>query len=293
MRLISNIGDFNVKSTGQLYLTTIRLIFVADTPSSDFKSLDVPLLLIRNEKFNMPIFGCSNLSFMVIPQTSWGCGTQFNCKLEFRKGGAQTFLRIFWKVMSGVNEVRECHDRNSISSSVRDIASGSFVSQVFVDPTDPSYVYTTQPCQPTVALPVNYPVPVYYTIPQAVPMEPTYAQPPAAAAAAQPTYAQPAAAAQPIYAQPTYAQPSPAVQTAYTQPSPAAQPTYTQPSPAGQAVYVQPVYPQPVYAQPAPMQAMYNPNPDPNRQAYTPPTYATQPTYSQPMYTPPGQKSTQ
>ena len=31
--------SFHVKSTGQLYLTTIRLIFVADAPSSDFKSL--------------------------------------------------------------------------------------------------------------------------------------------------------------------------------------------------------------------------------------------------------------
>ena len=31
--------SFNVKSTGCLYLTTIRLVFVADTPSSDFKSL--------------------------------------------------------------------------------------------------------------------------------------------------------------------------------------------------------------------------------------------------------------
>ena len=65
-------------------------------------------MLIRNEKFNMPIFGCNNLTFNVVPQNSWGCGFQFSCKLEFRNGGAQTFLRVFWRVMSGVNDTREC-----------------------------------------------------------------------------------------------------------------------------------------------------------------------------------------
>lgn len=63
-------------------------------------------MCIRNEKFNMPIFGCNNLSMTVVPQNQWGYNSQFNAKFEFRSGGAQTFLRIFWKVMSSVNEVR-------------------------------------------------------------------------------------------------------------------------------------------------------------------------------------------
>lgn len=36
---------------------------------------------------------------------------------------------------------------------VREIASGDFVHSAFVDPTDPSYLYTAQPYQPTY---VNY-----------------------------------------------------------------------------------------------------------------------------------------
>ena len=61
---------------------------------------------IRNEKFNQPSFGSNNLSFNVVPQTGWGESYQFSVVLEFRNGGAQTFLRIFWKLMSTVNDVR-------------------------------------------------------------------------------------------------------------------------------------------------------------------------------------------
>lgn len=63
-------------------------------------------MLIRNERFNQPIFGCNNLSMNVAANDSWGTNMEFTAKFEFRNGGAQTFLRIFWKVMSGVNETR-------------------------------------------------------------------------------------------------------------------------------------------------------------------------------------------
>lgn len=63
-------------------------------------------MLIRNERFNQPVFGCNNLSMNVVSNDTWGTNIEFTAKFEFRKGGAQTFLRIFWKVMSGVNETR-------------------------------------------------------------------------------------------------------------------------------------------------------------------------------------------
>lgn len=63
-------------------------------------------MLIRNERFNQPLFGCNNLSMNVATTNDWGNANEFSAKFEFRKGGAQTFLRIFWKVMSGVNETR-------------------------------------------------------------------------------------------------------------------------------------------------------------------------------------------
>ena len=67
---------------------------------------------IRDEAFNQPLFGCNNLTFNVAPQTNWGNGLAFSVKFEFRNGGAQTFLRLFWKVMSGVNECRNAPGRS-------------------------------------------------------------------------------------------------------------------------------------------------------------------------------------
>ena len=63
-------------------------------------------MLIREETFNQPLFGCNNLSFVVVPQNNWGNNTTLHVKLEFRNGGAQTFLYYFWKLMAGVNETR-------------------------------------------------------------------------------------------------------------------------------------------------------------------------------------------
>ena len=63
-------------------------------------------MLVRNEKFNQPLFGSNNLSMNVASQSGWGNSDDFTAKLEFRKGGAQTFLRLFWRVMSGVNSTR-------------------------------------------------------------------------------------------------------------------------------------------------------------------------------------------
>ena len=73
-----------------MYLTDIRLVFVVDKPQQFFTSFglpiyfivfsfnctfknvllylfyniftDIPLVLIKNEKFNQPIFGCNNLT---------------------------------------------------------------------------------------------------------------------------------------------------------------------------------------------------------------------------------------
>jgi hypothetical protein len=67
---------------------------------------DIPLLSIRKEKFNQPIFGCNNLSMSVAPQNQWGERYQFDVRFEFTSGGANTFLRIFWKLMAVVNETR-------------------------------------------------------------------------------------------------------------------------------------------------------------------------------------------
>lgn len=61
---------------------------------------------IMHERFNQPLFGCNYLSMDIIPGVDWGNAEQFSVKFEFRKGGAQTFLKLFWKLMGGVHESR-------------------------------------------------------------------------------------------------------------------------------------------------------------------------------------------
>ena len=111
---------------------------------------------IRNEKFNQPIFGNNNLSFNVVPQTGWGESYQFSVVLEF--------LRIFWKLMSTVNDVRNLPGSHLsfilllvasvVPTPAMEVASGNWVRTAFVDPSDPTYICTSQPVQPTIVL--NY-----------------------------------------------------------------------------------------------------------------------------------------
>ena len=114
---------------------------------------------IRNEAFNQPLFGRNNLSFNVVPHTNWGSGVAFSVKLEFCNGGAQTFLRAFWRLMSGVNDCRNAPScfrlflsplvATAVPDVIRSISSGHFASSAFVDPSDPTYIYTSQPYTPT------------------------------------------------------------------------------------------------------------------------------------------------
>ncbi|KAK8815749.1 hypothetical protein WA538_004873, partial [Blastocystis sp. DL] len=219
IRLISKIGSFNVKSDGVLYLSTLRLIFVADRPTESFTGLDIPLLSIRNEKFNQPLFGNNNLSMTVAPQANWGESFQFSSVFEFRNGGAQTFLRVFWKLMSAVNEVRNIPVATAVPPQVASIASGGWVQSAFVDPSDPTYIYTSQPYQPTDAIPQYYPTPAYVT--------------------ARPVHPQTAPQASPMNPQPANPQQSP-------------YPQASQPSPYPQPAQPSPYLPQPVNPQPSP-----------------------------------------
>lgn len=51
------------KAKGELFLSNVRMVFVAKTPDADgLRAVDLPLVYIRGDRFNQPIFGCNNLS---------------------------------------------------------------------------------------------------------------------------------------------------------------------------------------------------------------------------------------
>ena len=83
-----------LSKNGKLYVTTIRMVFVASNPdvNSDFCSFDIPLSNVRGEAFNQPIFGCNNLSGTCLPLP--GFSGSISWVVAFKSGGVGTLLSV-------------------------------------------------------------------------------------------------------------------------------------------------------------------------------------------------------
>ncbi|KAF5443670.1 hypothetical protein F2P56_036208 [Juglans regia] len=67
---VDKIPGFNgghLKTKGTIYLSNIRMVFVANKSVGNFTAFDMPLLYVHGEKFNQPIFSCNNISGHVEP----------------------------------------------------------------------------------------------------------------------------------------------------------------------------------------------------------------------------------
>uniref|UniRef100_A0ACD5VED1 Uncharacterized protein n=1 Tax=Avena sativa TaxID=4498 RepID=A0ACD5VED1_AVESA len=62
----------HAKTKGTIYLSNIRMVFVAANPVGNFFAFDMPLLYVHGEKFNQPIFHCNNISGFVEPVVAYG-----------------------------------------------------------------------------------------------------------------------------------------------------------------------------------------------------------------------------
>ncbi len=122
------------------------------TPSvTDAPTQSLPLFLITNEKFSQPIFGANYLSVTVLDWTP-GAPVSANVRITFNKGGCSTFLRFFLELMGLVHASRE---RDAAVAAAQEAAHARGVllgatlrqqiSQAYVDPSDPSVVYVSQP----------------------------------------------------------------------------------------------------------------------------------------------------
>lgn len=166
---IDDLGELSGK--GVIFLTTLRIVFVNTSPSRpreldgrSFNSFDIPLAYLSNENFNQPILGANNLTAMVAPITELGLTGMSTFKISFNEGGCGTFLPIFIALVQNIRQITATRTYNDF---VQTVESGSFRSQAYVDPSDPTVIYVTQPteAQPTqsVAYPgisgSNYPIP--------------------------------------------------------------------------------------------------------------------------------------
>jgi hypothetical protein len=108
----------------------------------------MPLATLYDDKFNQPIFGANNMTGTSPPL---GNALQEDIKwcLSFRNGGVGTFLRLFYQLLT---EMRQRMGQPAGQSStgplpVPQAVAVQLVNAAFVDPSDPSKLYVSQPAQ--------------------------------------------------------------------------------------------------------------------------------------------------
>lgn len=144
-----------VYTKGTIYLSNVRMVFVAYKPVGAVVAFDLPLLYIHGEKFNQPIFFCNNISGKVDPvipeDANKALFSTHTFKIIFKEGGCGTFVPLFF------NLIRSVRQYNQMSVSAADAANRADPLQVgqppvdemircaYVDPNDPTRIFLQQP----------------------------------------------------------------------------------------------------------------------------------------------------
>ena len=114
---------------------------------------------IEKEAFKQPIFGANYLDIVVAPVPGRGLQNPTKLTLTFNQGGANTFLRIFFELMGRVHAERSAQaayaaaiaagmQQHQPPSALAPQAIQGYlqdVARAYVDPSDPSTIYLTQP----------------------------------------------------------------------------------------------------------------------------------------------------
>lgn len=141
------------KAEGVLFLSNLRMVFVADRPdpATGLESFDLPLVYILRDKFNQPIFGCNNLSGECWPAVEGGGPSgslpPHKWSLYFKTGGVGTFLPFFYTFVTGARQQERARQAGggTSSSPAKPVDPTGTIGQAFVDPNDPTTVFLSQP----------------------------------------------------------------------------------------------------------------------------------------------------
>ncbi|GFR40704.1 hypothetical protein Agub_g1297 [Astrephomene gubernaculifera] len=137
------------QARGALYLSNIRLVFVASkTDESGLVAFDFPLVYIRNDSLNQPIFGCNNLAGQVWPAVEGGgpAGSlpPHDFRVYFKEGGIGTFYPLYYTLADRAKQAfAAAEGRNRADPNPPTFVAG-LVSHAFVDPADPSTIYLAE-----------------------------------------------------------------------------------------------------------------------------------------------------
>ena len=88
-------GRVKAEGSGNLFLSTLRMVFVADKGHH----FDMPLATMHDEKFNQPIFGANNMTGQSPPLDLEQDAEHYKWCISFRNGGVGTFLPFFFRLL--------------------------------------------------------------------------------------------------------------------------------------------------------------------------------------------------
>jgi len=153
---LSPLSPFRWTAKGILYLTTTRLVFIAGGGPPDPSGLVAFALpftaLAPSTEFKQPIFAANHLSGVCAGAT----GEAHAFKLEFKEGGVGTFLPLYFRLLEYARAVAASGGGGGAGGSGAAAAAADAkpapppavaqaVATAFVDPSDPSKLFLTQP----------------------------------------------------------------------------------------------------------------------------------------------------
>ncbi|MED6120409.1 hypothetical protein PIB30_020601 [Stylosanthes scabra] len=143
-----------LKTRGTIYLSNIRMVFVAKAQIGHFYAFDMPLLYVHHEKFNQPIFHCNNISGQVEPvvpdEQNRALYSTYTFKILFKDGGCGTFVPLFFNLISAVRQYNRQPFLQPTQTWVDPLQAAQtpvdeMMRHAYVDPNDPTKIFLQQP----------------------------------------------------------------------------------------------------------------------------------------------------
>lgn len=152
-------ADLNLKSLkGRLFVTSMRQVFMPSNlqKSRGVESFELPWRGLWGERFNQPIFGVNNLTADVQYYDEQPFNGELSIRLDFMEGGVNTYLPVFNNILRATRAQLALESRSAAGVVPAPIPGADAAAQApqeyypgnseaFVDPSDPSRIYTTQP----------------------------------------------------------------------------------------------------------------------------------------------------
>nr|XP_004228894.1 UPF0664 stress-induced protein C29B12.11c-like [Solanum lycopersicum] len=143
---IPSLGE--VQAKGTIYLSNIRMVFVAKNPTNNFNAFDIPLLFVHGEKLNQPIFFCKNISGYVNPvipaNDNENSIIPHSFKIMFKECDCEAFIPLVFEL---IGKVRQRYRRSRAKHRVDRLHEATktpvdeMTRYAYVDPNDSTSIF--------------------------------------------------------------------------------------------------------------------------------------------------------